>query len=125
MEVEEQPTAEEAEAEAETDVEAEVEGELAEPAVEGEGEPKAKGEEEVEAIPIEEAFERASKEVGLAVLEVVDTEGTEAEQEAERKKRKERSRVVEFDPDTGEIIVRHRRKDSRRTDWQEMGDFEE
>jgi N utilization substance protein A len=125
VEAEEEPAAEEAEAEAETDAEAEVEGEQAEPAVEGEGEPKAEGEGEVEAIPIEEAFERAREELSQAVLEADNAEGTKAEQEAERKKRKERSRVVEFDPDTGETVVRHRRKESRRTDWQETGDFEE
>jgi len=121
VEAEEEPAAAEGEAEAE----AEVEGEQVAPAVEGEGEPEAEGEEEIKAIPIEEAFKQAIEEVSQAVLEVDDAEGTEAEREAERKKRKERSRVVEFDPDTGETVVRHRRKESRRTDWQDVGDFEE
>ncbi|MFQ5942142.1 MAG: transcription termination factor NusA [Anaerolineales bacterium] len=122
------PPEEEAEAEAEAAEEgdagaepeapeAEVEGELV---AEAEGE--AETEKEVQPIPIEEAFERAIEEVSQAVLDVEDSELTEAEREAERKKRKERSRVVEYDPDLGETVVRHRRKESRRTDWQDIED---
>jgi N utilization substance protein A len=129
-ELEEEPALEEGEAVSEEAVEAE-----AEPAVVTEGEPAAEAEaeaegepgaeEEVEAIPIEEAFERAIEEVSQAILEVDESDMSEAEREAERKKRKQKARVVEYDPDLGETVVRHRRKASRRTDWQDAGEFEE
>ncbi len=92
--------------------------------VDAEGE-DADAEAEPEAIPIEEAFERAIEEVSQAVLEVDDDEATEAEKEAERKKRRQRARVVEYDPDLGETVVKHRRKASRLTDWEDLGELEE
>ena len=104
------------------------EDEQAEAAVEVEGEPaleEAEAEGEVQAIPIEEAFERAIAEVSQVVLETDDDEATEAEKEAERKKRKQRARVVEYDPDLGETVVKHRRKASRLTDWEDLGELEE
>jgi len=108
---------------------AEAEGiEEEQPAVEAEAEaavPEAEGEEPSEAIPIEEAFKRAIEEAGQVVLETDDSEKSEAEREAARKKRKALSRVVEYDPDLGETVSRRVRKESRRTDWQETGDFEE
>ncbi len=119
--------------EAEAEVEAEAEPEIeAEPAAEAEIEAEAEqvagaqeGEEEAEPIPIDEAFERAIEEVSQAVLDVDEAEMSEAEREAERKKRKQKARVVEYDPDLGETVVRHRRKASRRTDWQDVDEFDE
>jgi len=130
--VEEEPVDEEEEAEAAegTDEEDGAEAAAAEdgedvPAVEADGEPAPEGEAEPEAIPIEEAFEQAIKEVSETVLEADDDEATEAEKEAERKKSKQRARVVEYDPDLGETVVKHRRKASRLTDWEDLGDLEE
>ena len=130
--VEEEPVDEEEEADAAdgAEVEDEAEAEAAEdgeevPAIEAEGEPAADAEADPEAIPIEEAFEQAIKEVSETVLEADDDEATDAEKEAERKKRKQRARVVEYDPDLGETVVKHRRKASRLTDWEDLGDLEE
>lgn len=126
----------EAEEAAEVEVEAEVEAE-AEGALEAEPEPVAEAEaeeeeveieaegEEPEALPIEEVFEQAVEELEEAMLEPEDEESAEDLEELERKRRKERSRVVEFDPDLGETVVRHRRKASRKSDWEELDDFEE
>ena len=128
--VEEEPVEEEEVAvDEEAAEEAEAETEKAEdeqevPAVDAEGE-DAEAEAEPEAIPIEEAFERAIEDVSQAVLEVDDDEATEAEKEAERKKRRQRARVVEYDPDLGETVVKHRRKASRLTDWEDLGELEE
>ncbi len=101
---------------------------LAEGAAEAEPEPGAEAEAEAEGepIPLEQAFEQAVEALEGVVLEPdedqVDLEDLD---EAERKKRKERSRIVEFDPDIGETVVKHRRKASRATDWEELDEFEE
>jgi hypothetical protein len=131
VEEEEELAAEEAAGEgAEAESETETEAEEGKPdAVEGEaeGEPTAEADaaDEVKAIPIEEAFELAIEEVTQAALEVAVDEATGAEKEAERKKRKQRARVVEYDPDLGETVVRHRRKASRQTDWEDVGEFDD
>ena len=126
-EAEEEPAAEAEGIEEQPAAEAEAtEGE--QPALEVEGEPavqETEGEVTGEAIPIEEAFQRAIEEVGQIVVESDESEKSEAEREAARKKRKQLSRVVEYDPDLGETVSRRVRKESRRTDWQETGEFEE
>ncbi|MCK4693377.1 MAG: hypothetical protein KAT23_07085, partial [Anaerolineales bacterium] len=53
----------------------------------------------------------------------VDEESVEEEeifpgQEEKRKKRKEISRLVEYDPDTGEMVVKRRRK-RQAEDWED------
>ena len=126
-EAEEEPAAEAEGIEEQPAAEAEAtEGE--QPALEVEGEPavqETEGEVTGEAIPIEEAFQRAIEEVGQIVVEADESEKSEAEREAARKKRKQLSRVVEYDPDLGETVSRRVRKESRRTDWEETGEFEE
>jgi len=126
-EAEEEPAAEAEGIEEQPAAEAEAtEGE--QPALEVEGEPavqETEGEVTGEAIPIEEAFQRAIEEVSQIVVESDESEKSEAEREAARKKRKQLSRVVEYDPDLGETVSRRVRKESRRTDWQETGEFEE
>jgi N utilization substance protein A len=129
VEEEEELAAEDADVEGEAEAEAEAGAEDAQVEAEGEAEaePTAEvdSEAEPEAIPIEEAFAQAIEEVTQAALETDDDEATEAEKEAERKKRKQRARVVEYDPDLGETVVRHRRKASRQTDWQDVGEFDD
>lgn len=126
-EAEEEPAAEAEGIEEQPAAEAEAtEGE--QPALEVEGEPavqETEGEVTGEAIPIEEAFQRAVEEVGQIEVETDESEKSEAEREAARKKRKQLSRVVEYDPDLGETVSRRVRKESRRTDWEETGEFEE
>lgn len=126
-EAEEEPAAEAEGIEEQPAAEAEAtEGE--QPALEVEGEPavqETEGEVTGEAIPIEEAFQRAVEEVGQIEVEADQSEKSEAERKAARKKRKQLSRVVEYDPDLGETVSRRVRKESRRTDWQETGEFEE
>ncbi len=126
-EEEEQAAAEDADADDDAeDAQAEAEGEAdAEPDAEAEPAAEADSEAEPEAIPIEEAFNQAIEEVGVATIETDDDEATEAEKEAERKKRKQRARVVEYDPDLGETVLRHRRKPGRQTDWQDVGEFDD
>ncbi len=41
----------------------------------------------------------------------------EAELEELKKKKKEKSRVVEFDPDLGEMVVKRRRKRDDGEEW--------
>ena len=126
-EAEEEPAAEAEGIEEQPAAEAEAtEGE--QPALEVEGEPavqETEGEVTGEPLPIEEAFQRAVEEVGQIEVETDESEKSEAEREAARKKRKQLSRVVEYDPDLGETVSRRVRKESRRTDWEETGEFEE
>jgi N utilization substance protein A len=70
-------------------------------------------EEEVEeVVDLEAAFEQAAAEVSsvLAREEEVEVELDEAEIEREKRRRKERARIVEFDPELGEMVVKRRRK---------------
>lgn len=136
------PEAEMAEAVAEAP-EAPEEGEqvpvVAEPAVEAEpaleaaaeqvGEEK---EEEDKLDSIEEAFEAVAEQLGIDTEpdeadyvefdEQFEDEEEDEEEEEERKKKKRRKRVVEYDPELGEMVVRRRRKPGRREDdWEEFG----
>jgi N utilization substance protein A len=91
--------------------------------------------EEIERIEVEEAPEvlepvATVEEVFDTVVEELDTIVTTVEVEGEeedifltdeekRKKRKKVSRVVEYDPDTGEMIVKRRRK-REEEDWEDL-----
>ena len=70
---------------------------------------------------LEEAFQAVADE--LITVGEVDEESVEEEeifpgQEEKRKKRKEISRLVEYDPDTGEMVVKRRRK-RQAEDWED------
>ncbi len=73
-------------------------------------------------VPVEELFETYVEELDKIVT-AVEEEGEEEEifltDEDKRKKQKKVSRVVEYDPDTGEMIVKRRRK-REEEDWEEL-----
>ena len=70
---------------------------------------------------LEEAFQTVADEL-IEVVEVdeelVEKEEVFPELEEERKKQKKISRVVEYDPDTGEMVVKRRRK-RQAEDWED------
>ena len=74
------------------------------------------------AATVEEVFETVVEELD-AIVTTVGEEGEEEEifltEDEKRKKRKKVSRVVEYDPDTGEMIVKRRRKRGEE-DWEEI-----
>ncbi len=114
------PPAEEAVAEAETEVGL-AEAEAAEePKVAKEAEPAAEESAAAPEIPI--ALDQVDLE---ELLEEVEVEEAEEELEQELleppKKRKKRpvTRVVEFDPELGEMVVRRRRKRAGEDEWDE------
>jgi len=88
---------------------------------------EAEVEEEVEeGDEIEKVFEAVEEKLGISDeeeeefedLEDLDEEGEDDQEEKDRSK--QRRRVVEFDPELGEVIVRRRRKPSRRQDeWED------
>lgn len=86
----------------------------------------AEPEDKVESI--EEAFEAVAEELGIDTepdeedyIELDDRfEEDEEEDEEDRKKKKRRKRVVEYDPELGEMVVKRRRKPSRREgEWED------
>jgi N utilization substance protein A len=114
-----------AEAEAEIEVEAEAEAAVAAAAPAEAAEAPAEVEEE-EPESIEETFEAIAEELETEIEELEtlegEDEGEEDEDEKERKKR--RKRVIEYDPELDEMIVKRRRKPSRREDeWDKYGDY--
>jgi hypothetical protein len=78
--------------------------------------------EDLELEPtLEEAFQAVADEfitVGEVDEESVEEEEIFPGQEEKRKKRKEISRLVEYDPDTGEMVVKRRRK-RQAEDWED------
>ena len=80
----------------------------------------------VPAVGIAESFEAALESVEETLLD--EDEAEEEEQEgkleattAEKKKaKKERLRIVEFDPELGETVVLRRRKASRTGEWEDV-----
>jgi N utilization substance protein A len=88
---------------------------------------EAEVEEEVEeGDEIEKVFEAVEERLGISDeeeeefedLEDLDEEDEDDQEEKDRSK--QRRRVVEFDPELGEVIVRRRRKPSRRQDeWED------
>jgi N utilization substance protein A len=105
---------------AEAEPAAAAEAEVAEGEAEGEGE-----EEEPETI--DETFEAIAEELETEMdeFEEVGTfEGAEDEEEEEKQRKKRRKRVIEYDPELDEMIVKRRRKPSRREDeWDKYGDY--
>ncbi len=103
-----------------------VEGVAAAPAGAEAKEAEAEAEEGDE---IEKVFEAVEEQLGISDeeeeefedLEELDEDG-EGDQE-EKDRSKQRRRVVEFDPELGEVIVRRRRKPSRRQDEWEDSSF--
>ncbi len=131
VEVEALPTAETAvEASA---VQAEVLGEPAAgaealPAAEGEAAAPTGIEGEEKVVDIEKVFEELQKSLvtGAAIPAGAEIEDLDDEDDddnsQDKEKNKARRRVVEFDPETGEVVVRRRHKGGRGTDeWEEGG----
>ena len=134
IEVEPEPVVEEAEV-PEADAEASdglTEG--PEEALEGEVEPgEAGAEPDAESKPAEsiegevkalgETIEETFEELVDQFTEVIDTTDLEVEDdqgpdvEATRKRKKEKARVVEYDPDLDKNVVRRRRKRDEGDDW--------
>ncbi len=101
---------EELEAEA-AEVEEAAAAEEAEEAVEEEGE-----EEEEEELDIAEVFAEAEEAVEEGEYLGEDEELEEIERGRGKKKR--RSRVMEYDPEVGEVVVRRKRKREDEEDWE-------
>jgi len=80
----------------------------------------------VPAVGIAESFEAALESVEETLLDEDEAEEEEEEGKleattAEKKKaKKERLRIVEFDPERGETVVLRRRKASRTGEWEEV-----
>ncbi len=101
--------------ETEEAVEVEITTEAEAPVVEGEAEAEV---EEVVADAVEELAEKLGE--SIQIPEVSEEEF--AQDSAERRqRRKEQSRIMEFDPDLGEVVVRRRRK--RDEDAWDKGDY--
>ena len=101
--------------ETEADVEVEAVTEAEAPVVEDEAEA------EVEEI-IEDAVEELAEKLGESIKIPEISEEEFAQDSAESKqRRKEQSRIMEFDPDLGEVVVRRRRK--RDEDAWDKGDY--
>ncbi len=122
-EVEPVPAEIEAEAAAEVSAEAEAEAPLL-VAEGGEGEAPVAIEGVLEAVPeptsLEQAFEAVSREISQAALagaaEDEDEEPDAAKAAAGKKKKRKKGSAMEFDPATGSMVVRKRRKPGR-TGW--------
>jgi N utilization substance protein A len=149
IEVEPEPVDEEAEAEAveaeapideaaeEVEVEAVVEATEEEPIMAEDGEPEpvmiadvadevaepAEAEVETEAETIEETFEELIEQFSeaLEIDEFEDELDLDPEEKAKRERKKGKARVVEYDPDLDEMVVRRRRKREEGDEW--GGDF--
>lgn len=114
-------------------VEAAVEEEIEEPASDVEMEAEAMIEEPAVEEPVAEEAEAEEEVVDFAeqvesldldfeqVIEDKEVDDLE-ESEFERQRRKKKSRVIEYDPDSGELIVKRRRKrgglDPEDIDWE-------
>ncbi|MFP3852919.1 MAG: transcription termination factor NusA [Anaerolineales bacterium] len=136
-EVEPEPAVAEAEAVAEEAEAPVIEGEPEEmpvaaeadevPAAEVEEVSEEVSEEEEELDEIEETFEALAEEfeTEFEEFEEFDEEGDEEDEDEEEKRRQNRKkRVVEYDPELDEMIVRRRRKPGREDDaWEKYGDY--
>ncbi|MES0342585.1 MAG: transcription termination factor NusA [Anaerolineales bacterium] len=77
---------------------------------------------EAEAPVVEDAVEELAEKLGESIKIPEISEEEFAQDSAESKqRRKEQSRIMEFDPDLGEVVVRRRRK--RDEDAWDKGDF--
>jgi N utilization substance protein A len=99
--------------------------EVAAPALEARETALAEEAEPVPVINVEEAFKSLAEKLGAVIP--VDGEDEQEEEEPEeaqagkkRKKRKKAARQLEFDPMTGEMVVKRRRKRGG-DDWEEQG----
>ncbi|MGA9531310.1 MAG: transcription termination factor NusA [Anaerolineales bacterium] len=113
----------EAEVEAATGAEVEVEETAPAEAVEA---PAEGEEEEEEPESIEETFEAIAEELETEIEELDTFEGEQVdeEDEEEKERKKRRKRVIEYDPELDEMIVKRRRKPSRSEDeWDKYGDY--
>lgn len=94
-----------------------------------EAEAKEEEAEAEEEESLEETFEAIAEELESEFEEYEDFEEEEEEaltpeEEEEKKRQKRRKRVVEYDPELDEMIVKRRRKPSRRDDeWEKYGDY--
>jgi N utilization substance protein A len=119
-EIEEEAEAVEA---VEPEVEPVVETKVEEPEAEAEGEVEAEAEDEVAIEELEEpeiVEEISELFVEPEIDEMEDDRLEELEKEA--KKRKARSRIVEFDPELGEMVIKRRRKRDDEDDWEKFKD---
>lgn len=78
---------------------------------------------EAAPVSVEEAFGSLAKEFEAAVeadrdTQEDDTASDELEKE-EKKQQKKKSRIVEFDPELGEMVVKRRRKREEGEEWDE------
>lgn len=122
-----------AEAEAAEETEAAVEAEPAEAEVAAQAEAEvveaeagAEQAEVEEGDEIEKVFEAVEERFGISDEEdeefedIEDLAEEDEDDQDEKDRSKQRRRVVEFDPELGEVIVRRRRKPSRRQDeWED------
>ncbi|MFV9675400.1 MAG: hypothetical protein ACNYZI_08475, partial [Anaerolineales bacterium] len=77
---------------------------------------------EAEAPVVEDAVEELAEKLGESIKIPEINEEEFAQDSAESKqRRKEQSRIMEFDPDLGEVVVRRRRK--RDEDAWDKGEF--
>ena len=79
----------------------------------------------VPAVGIAESFETALESVEETLLDEDEAEEEEEEGKleatpAEKNAKKERQRIVEFDPERGETVVLRRRKASRTGEWEDV-----
>jgi hypothetical protein len=90
--------------------------------------PEGLDEEELEKIlpieseeDLEKVFADLAQGLGTTIVPDAEEELEDVDDiaDAKRKKRKKRARVVEFDPDLGEDVVRRRRKRGGTEDWEE------
>lgn len=122
------------EAEAEVEAEAVVEGKMAEaePAVEGVGGEELGAEIEPEpelaeaaqdavitADEIEGTFEELIEKFTESVPQFVEEDETDDEaEELKKREKKRKARIVEYDPDLGEMVVKRRRKRDEFGEWE-------
>ncbi len=97
-----------------------------EPALEGlevaAQEPAEETEPSPEAVSFEDAFESISAELDMMVgakgdedlEEEIEEDEVDLELEEDKKRKKRKKRVVEYDPESGEMVVRRRRKKGRQ-----------
>lgn len=75
------------------------------------------------ARPVEEVFAELAQKLAvgepLPVVETAEEDEETDETGKKTKKKKKGVRVVEYDPDTGEMVVKRRRKPGRAEEWEE------
>jgi N utilization substance protein A len=87
----------------------------AEPVEAEEAEEAVEEEPEEEEVSFEEALETAFKQIDE---ELFEGDVGDEDDELLKRQQRERSRILEFDPETGEMIVRRRRKPGREDDFE-------